>query len=230
MALPLTPESGLFPDTLVEPFIASREVEDLARGVIADFDEFEPIQTAIRETGLDIAYVFETKAFDPLKEEFKPHTIAKVTKASPLWRVLADHDLVIQFRQAFWEAFDVNQRRAVLHHELTHIEIDEPGNDGRPKISLRPHDVEDFALTVRRFGTVLPGRALFAKAFLDWQHEQERPEPTRLHDLVEAIVDAASTDAAQPLRDLADSSGTDITISSGGRSATIHGRKSDTQS
>ena len=230
MALPLTPESGLFPDTLIPPFVVSPDVAALAEDVIADFDEFEPIQTAIRETGLDIAYVFETKAFDPLKEEFKPHTIAKVTKASPLWRVLGDHDLVIQFRQAFWDAFDVNQRRAVLHHELTHIEVDEPGSDGRPKISLRPHDVEDFALTVRRFGTVLPGRALFAKAILDWQHEQENPEPTRLRDIARAAVDAIGTDIAQPLRDLAESSGMDITISSGGRSATIHGRKSDTQS
>ena len=105
MTIPLSPESGLFPDTYVAPFIVAPEVGDLADEVAASFDEFEPIQTAIREAGLRIRTVFETKAFDPLKEELKPHTIAKVTKASPLWRVLGETEIVIQFRQWFWEKF-----------------------------------------------------------------------------------------------------------------------------
>ncbi|MES2210936.1 MAG: putative metallopeptidase [Chloroflexota bacterium] len=187
MALPLTPE--MFPDTLVEPFVVSQEVADLADDVIASFDEFEPIQTAIRDAGLAIAYVFETRPFDPAKEELKPHTIAKVTKASPLWLVLGGHELVIQFRQAFWDLFDANQRRAVLHHELTHIEIDEPGNDGRVKLSLRPHDVEEFARTMRRFGPILPSRAGLVKAYLDWQHEQESPAPTPLRNIGREVMD-----------------------------------------
>jgi len=179
MAIPLEPESGLFPDTLVAPFIVSPEVEHLAGLVIASFDEFRPIFEATRDQGLSIAYVFETKPWDPLKDEFKPHTIAKVTKASPLWRVLAEHELAIQFRQAFWDAFTEQQRIAVLHHEFTHVEV-ELDDQGRLKIGIRDHDVEDFTQTMRRFGPIIPGRAAFVKAFLDWQHEQDQPEPTKL--------------------------------------------------
>lgn len=187
MALPLEPESGLFPDTLVEPFVAAPELEALAEDVLASFDEFEPIQTAMREAGLRIAYVWETKPFDPANEDVKPHTIAKVTKASPIWRCLAGTELAIQFRQAFWAPFTENQRRAVIHHELTHVEVDEPDERGRIHLALRKHDVEDFTRTMRRFGPIIPGRAAFVKAFLDWQHEQHTPEPTPLrtvHDLL----------------------------------------------
>jgi hypothetical protein len=225
MAMPLEPESGLFPDTLQEPFVRAPELEELAELVIAQFSEFEPIAQAIREEGLTIEYVWETKAFDPLKDEFKPHTIAKVTKASPLWRCLTDRHLVIQFREAFWKAFRDEQRRAVLHHELTHIEV-EVDEQHRLKVSLREHDVEDFTRTIRRFGPVLPGRAGFMKAFLDWQHEQDRPEPTPLRRIGEALVDEVERDgdAAQGLRDLAEETGTDVTITAGDRSVTIEGK------
>lgn len=194
MALPLDPDTGMFPDTLVEPFVRSTALAEAGLQVIADFDEFEPIATAMREADLGIVWVFETKPFDPGTEEFKPHTIAKVTKASPLWRCLAGVPLVIQFRQTFWEAFDEPKRRAVIHHELTHIEVAEPDDQGRAKISLRPHDVEDFALTMRRFGPIIPGRATFVKAFLDWQHEQESPEPTKLRSIQEAALDRVVDD------------------------------------
>ena len=33
---------------------------------------------------------------------------------------------------------------------------------------------------MRVFGPILPSRAAFVKAFLDWQHEQAQPEPTKL--------------------------------------------------
>jgi len=184
MAVPIDPESGLFPDSFVAPFVVAPEVEELAQLVIASCDEFANLEAALAESQVSIVYVFETKPFDPLKEEYKPHTIAKVTKAAPLWRALTNYDLAIQFRQAFWDAFDDRQRQAVLHHELTHIDIDEPDDQGPVKFSLRPHDVEDFSKTIRRFGAIIPGRAAFFKAFLDWQHEQERPEPTKLRRVV----------------------------------------------
>jgi hypothetical protein len=173
MTVPLSPESGLFPGTYVAPFVEAPDVEALADEVAAQFSEFRSIQDAIREDGLRIRYVFETKAFDPLKEELKPHTIAKVTKASPLWRVLGETELVIQFRQWFWEKFSEPERRGVLHHELSHIEIGEPGADGVAKVSLREHDVEEFALTVRRFGPRRDHHAAFFKAFLDWHDRQD---------------------------------------------------------
>lgn len=193
--MPLTPE--FFPDTLVEPFIVAPELKVLAESVISGCDEFRPIADAMREQGLSIAYVFETKPFDPTKDDFKPHIIAKVTKASPLWRLLAGYELAIQFRSYFWDVFDANQRTAVVHHELTHVEVDEPGEDGKLKLKLREHDVEDFTATMRRFGPIIPGRAAFVKAFLDWQHAQERPEPTKLRRVPAPVdVEAAPAIAA----------------------------------
>lgn len=222
-------DEGLFPETLVEPFIVSEEVAELAEDVLARFDEFRSIREAIANDGLRIRYVFETKAFDPLKEELKPHTIAKVQKAGPVWRTLAETELVISFRQWFWEKFDEPARRRTLHHEFSHVQVEEPGPDGRPKVSLREHEIEDFGLTVRRFGP-RPWHASFFKSYLDWQHEQDQPEPTRLRTLGEAIVErfvddvASRAEGADGLRKLAEETGTDITVSGGGRSATIKGR------
>lgn len=189
MAHALDPDTGMFPETRVEPFIDAPELEELADDVLASFGEFEPIRTAMHEAGTRIRYVWETKPFDPASEEFKPHTIAKVTKASPLWRHLGETEIVIQFRQAFWGPFSEAQRRAVLHHEFTHIDIDEPDDQGRVKISLRPHDVEDFSRTMRRFGPIIPGRASFVKAYLDWQHEQETPDPVPLRPVIDQVLD-----------------------------------------
>ena len=177
------PGAGLFPDTLEPPFVRSSEVRDLAGEVIAAFDEFEPIATSLREAGLVLEYVWETKPFDPARDEYKPHVIAKVTKAPPLWLSLVDVHLVIQFRRWFWERFDDTQRRAVLHHELTHITVDEPDDQGRIPIHLRHHDVEDFTQTMRRFGPVIPGREAFVRAYVDWSHEQDHPEPPQLRAL-----------------------------------------------
>lgn len=184
-------------DVMVEPpFVRSQQVEDLALDVIASFDEFEPIQTAQRECGLAIEYVFETRPFDPARDEYHPHVVAKVTKASPLWLSLTDTHLVVQFRRWFWERFDDAQRRAVLHHELTHVEVDEPDDQGRIPVRLRKHDVEDFTQTMRRFGPVIPGRAAFIAAANEWGRENpgrlrsgaEDHEATFGHQVAEEVA------------------------------------------
>lgn len=182
MAIPMTPETGMFPDLTVEPFIGAPELERLAGAVLGEFSEFRSLARAVTDRAVSIAFVFETKPFDPTKDEMKPHIVAKVTKASPLWRCVSGHELVVQFRQAFWDVFDVAQRRAVLHHEFSHVEVAVNEQD-EVKLSLREHDVEDFTRTMRVFGPILPSRAGFVKAFLDWQHDQERPEPTKLRQV-----------------------------------------------
>jgi hypothetical protein len=55
----------------------------------------------------------------------------------------------------------------IFDHELTHIEVD----------------------------AILPcSSGSFVRAYLDWQHEQERPEPTKLHPLAtDEIADAIAT-------------------------------------
>jgi hypothetical protein len=187
------------PETLFGPppdaFIKAPDVEDVAAALLSEFDEFEPIRTAI-EDGLRIKYVFETKPFDPHKEELKPHTVAKTTKASPLWRALAGTELVIQFRQTFWDLFDETQRKAVLHHEFTHVVVDDDGS-----LALRPHDVEEFTRTLRRFGPYLPNRVALVKAAQAWQHEQDHPEPVQLRPIdavLDRVVDEVNAGALGP--------------------------------
>lgn len=222
----LDPRSGLFPETLVVPFVVAPEVEDLAEDVLASFDEFRPIREAIANDGLRIRYVFETKAFDPTKDELKPHTIAKVTKAGPIWRLLAEAELVISFRQWFWEKFSEQERRGVLHHELTHIEIGED-SDANLKVSLREHDVEEFRLTARRFGPRRMAHEQLFEAFLAWERENG-PTPLRklrpVENIAEAVAEAA-VDSAGALQGLADGSGTTITVKAAGREATIKPRR-----
>lgn len=228
------PEGGLFPGLAAEPFIKAPEVASLAATVMRRWEEFGELRRAVADGALEIAYVFETKPFDPEKEEFKPHTIAKVTKASPLWLSLTGHDLVIQFRQSFWDVFDDHRRQAVLHHELMHIEW------AAGKLSLRPHDVEEMSKTARRYGPALPGRRELFTAFTTWQREQagENVVPLRAVEDIAAEVEAmsvedqlavrAAVDAAKGLHDLADRSGTHVDVTFQGRTVSYgHDRQVD---
>lgn len=245
-----TPAAGMFPDLLEEPFIAAPDVADLAGLLIAEHDEFEPIATALREAGLSIAYVFETRAFDMERDTLKPHVIAKVTKASPLWRSLTGYHLVIQFRRWFWERFSETQRRAALHHELSHIVVDEADDQGRFPLSLRHHDIEEMTRTMRRYGPVIPGRRAFIKAAMDWAAEQEpeepgedgtseQPAPGRHLRSVEAIAadvermpirDQLAVNAAvtglRGLRQMAEDTGITVTVEALGRSVSFGGQPS----
>lgn len=239
MALPLEPDVAE-EDEVLDPFITAPEVRSLAFDVMGQWEEFAALRDAIgRETDpLRIAFVFETKPYVE-GEIVKTHTIAKVTKASPMWAFLGDVDLVIQFRQPFWEHFDERQRRAVLHHEMSHIEFP------RGRLGLREHDVEDFVGTMRRYGPYLPGRRAFVRAAEIWLEEnpeppsefdeartRRRPPPSSGDDLglgasvAAVVVDEFERDgdAVAGLRDLAESTGTDITITHGDRTATIKGK------
>jgi hypothetical protein len=171
MSLPIEPETGLFPTDDEPAFVRSPEVEELASEVMAAWPEFEPIRTAIDE-GLTIAYVFETKLFDPTKDEYKRHVVSKVSKASPLWQCLAEVRLAIQFRQWFWERYTPEQRAAVIYHELKHIDVDL--DSAPPKVSLRPHEIEEFYGVARRYGAVLPDIANLVKVHSWWQQVGNR--------------------------------------------------------
>lgn len=196
------PAPGLFPGVAEPQYVRSPEVRDLAELVIAEFDEFRPIQEAVLNQGLRIVYAWDTRPFDFVRDEYGPHVIAQVRKA-PTWvRDLHGGHVMLEFRRWFWDHFDAAQRRAVIHHELTHLELDgETDELGNPKVKLRKHDVEDFTGTMRRFGPVIPGRREFIKAAMDWQHEQEHPEPTPLRQVTtedlahvagEALADAVA--------------------------------------
>lgn len=192
---------GLLDVTIEPPFVRARVVEDLMDEVIAEFDEFEPIATARREDGLVIECVFETKPFDPAKDEYRPHVIAYVRKSPPIWSSLTGIHVVLAFRRWFWERFDDEQRRAVLHHELTHVEVDEADDQGRVPVSLRHHDVEEFGQTMRRFGPVIPGRSAFIRSYLGWagEHPAQAAVVADGGHAGEVIAAAGTQDEPEPI-------------------------------
>ena len=246
MSLPIEPETDLFPGDAAPAFVRSPEVEELAGEVMDEWPEFEPIRTAI-DDGLTIAYVFETKPFDPTKDEYKRHVVAKVSKASPLWQCLADVRLAVQFRQWFWDKYTPEQRAAVIYHELKHIDVDL--DSAPPKVSLKPHEIEEFYGVARRYGAILPDIAKLVKVHSWWLQEQPGAtlEPGRSLDqdtgeITEGTVQPDVLDTLSPKaragvlaaarkfkRDI-EAGNTDVTITAYGdgvssEPVTIHGKR-----
>jgi hypothetical protein len=62
---------------------------------------------------------------------------------------------VIQVWSAGWDSLDAKQRRALIHHELMHINPVEA--------RLRPHTIEEHGNTVHRFGDWTNTLTLFKK-------------------------------------------------------------------
>lgn len=189
MALPLDPVTSdeMFPDTYVPPFVTSEEVAELAADVIATWDEMKPLREALASEvrPLVVAYALDTKKMAP-GEVWTVHTIVNVTKASPLWRSLAGVDVVVAYREHFWDIHEDGERRAFLHHGLSHI--DALGG----KVAIKPHPAEGFPWTFRRYGPLSIGERMFARAGSLWSedHPQE-PTPLRtVEDLSRAALDA----------------------------------------
>ncbi len=200
MALPLDPVTSdeMFPDTYVDPFVLSDDVALFARAVVHEWDEFAVLRDALRSEArpLEIFYVLDTKKFDATTEDWTIHTVVKVTKASPLWRSLALCDVVVAYRQAFWDSHDEGQRKAFLHHALSHIDIT------AGKVTLRDHPAEGFPWTLRRYGPLSFGETQFVRAGSLWNedHPQE-PTPLRAVDLdkvMDEVVDRVNAGELGP--------------------------------
>jgi hypothetical protein len=167
MTLPLEPDvTQVHDDDAEPPFVPAPELEAIARHVLVRFEELASLYAEVYrdDASIDITYVFETKDFDPTEEELEPHTIAKVTKASPLWQAVAQTHLVIQFRRWFYDRFTEDQRSAVLYHELSHVDVRAPG-----KVRIRKHEIEEFVGVYRHFGAILPGRRGVLDAFAEFE-------------------------------------------------------------
>jgi hypothetical protein len=165
MGVALEPE--MFPDVIVEEaFVEAPELLELVEATARKYDEHHALAANLRAGEISIACVWETKPFDPSRDEYKPHVIARVRKVPVLWRCLTGYVLVLQFRRWFWQHFTDVQREAVVFHELSHIRFTDHG------IEMAPHDLEEFAKVVRHFGHAIPGRRAFLTAYLDWTREQ----------------------------------------------------------
>lgn len=92
-------------------------------------------------------------------------TLGKARKITGLNALLAGHGqtavefFVIELAAEEWEMLTAHQRAALVDHELNHCFVDAEG-----KLSLVPHDVEEFGVIVRRYGTWSPDLMAFAEA------------------------------------------------------------------
>lgn len=142
-----------------QEFQPAPEVEDVARDLI---DAHHSHLATVR-----IDYVF---ASEPLKEKGKI-VWGRTKKIGGLNAWLASDDkrrdavlpkefFVIEICKPVWRQLDEKSRKALVDHELTHCDID-PENS---KLSLRPHDLEEFNVIVRRYGLWRADVQLFLEA------------------------------------------------------------------
>lgn len=145
---------------------------------------------------------------DETEDDQEPEIAGRCIKAPKLWRDVTGIDVVIWARKHFWDQFGIDLRRALVLHELLHIEV-KRDKDGAAKIALRKHDVEDFVDIARKYGpNALAGdggryvraAALFAgepEPAMRGRSTSRRASPAQAaarpavglaHDLVDAVV------------------------------------------
>ena len=192
-------------------FRLDKALEARAGIILGRFQELYPVREAITQGELRFGFLFNLKPFDVLAERLVCGTIGKAAKASPVWRDLTGYDAVLWVRAHVWTMFETEDSRdALLLHLLLHF--DAAFVRGAWKLSTRDHDYAGFNDVARHFGGALPDTASLIAA-LARGHEPQ----------------AAAAEAVAPLFDLAQRTGTDITIEHQGRTATIHGWKVDTE-
>ena len=140
----------------------AREVEALAKNLMRDCEEFYSMDL------FDIRYVFLSKT--PNGEGCKilgscrklPGLISALTQKTGLAPALDAINsepvpvFVVSVSHEPWTYADDDQKRALVHHELSHIDpVD---------IKIRTHTAEDFASTALRFGAWQPGLARLVEA------------------------------------------------------------------
>lgn len=111
---------------------ASEECIEMVKNLIETCPEFDHIKSA------KIKYLFKIGTWSKNGE---------CSKASGKWRHLTDFDFVIILHKDTWDNFSIEQRNALIHHELSHI-----GRKDNENWYIIPHDVEEFLSTYKRYG------------------------------------------------------------------------------
>jgi hypothetical protein len=116
------------------------EVAEVAARMIDD------INTHLAEAR--IKFMFRTG-----KWEKRGRTIyGKAEKVGQKWKFLSDFDFLIVINRDGWFQNNMDVRKAVLDHELTHCARGEDDKMGNPKWYIQDHSVEDFPAVIKRHG------------------------------------------------------------------------------
>lgn len=118
----------------------SEDMRLLADKVISRMPELFHIDECIGRE--NIGYIIN---YEPKKDNKTGHIIyAECKLVNGIFRPLIPFRYIIVFYNPNVEDLNENQKKILMLHELKHI-----GADGK----IRPHNVEDFASIVNRFGT-----------------------------------------------------------------------------
>jgi hypothetical protein len=242
MTMPLNPV--MFPEIEGPEFVRSSEMAELARDVLAEHgamggvaDAYDTAR-AIADEEIHVLWLLNCKTFDEATEERNHDAAGKCIKAPRLWHDVTGFDVVIWIREHFWAEWDDHVRRAALLHELLHVEI-KRDKENNAKVAVRKHDVEDFVAVVKHYGPIFGygngGSPAYVRAAELWRkrtngaaHADDdadlRPKGEVNIDELRGDVDRAVANGARRLQDLADETGTTMTMRAGEREATIRPR------
>jgi len=131
---------------------APKNVEDMANAILEEFENHAPILKA----GVKIDFIFahadlDEKSGEPINNAITVRgrrALGQCKKISLKDRSVGRGDAEIVLDGDHWKEVGDAERKAILDHELTHIEVkeDERGHLvddlGRPVLKLRIHDVE----------------------------------------------------------------------------------------
>jgi predicted metallopeptidase len=142
-------------------WIEAPEVEDVAREIIAE--------NYPHLAGVDMRFVFNEK--EPSSCGKALWGRARKITGLPAHLAGSDHDFfVLEIVYSVWKQLAPAKRKALVDHELAHFWRDED-EDGEEKLSLLPHDLEEFAAIVRRHGLWREDVKLMAEAIESAQTE-----------------------------------------------------------
>ncbi|WP_371366262.1 hypothetical protein SRRS_07000 [Sporomusa rhizae] len=150
-----------------EFYDASEDLEALAREIIQEHHS--------HLVEADIKYLFRTGNWEVKKRD----TWGQAKKVGKEVNFLTGYNFIITVHRDVWEQLSLNDKRALLDHELQHCSAgtDDAGN----KVwYIQGHDVEDFHAIIRRHGLWSPAlrkmEGLLNQTELDLESEDADPE------------------------------------------------------
>lgn len=97
--------------------------------------------------------------------------LGKCIKTTDLQKEFAEYDFVIALNREAWSGFSVEQKRALMDHELCHAapaedeEGDQKWDERERRVwRIRKHDIEEFSEVVQRHGCYKRDLERFAEA------------------------------------------------------------------
>lgn len=186
---------------------APKAIKDFALAILTQYETYKPVLEA--KVNIEVMFAFGERhpETDALVSDAITHhgfrALGKCRKTSLEERAAGRGDAVITLDADWWEEADESKQRALLDHELHHIDVctDEDGkvikdSCGRPRLKMRKHDVEVgwFKITAERNGKNSV-ECIQAKSIMD--HSGQAYWPDMFEDQPELPVQTPAPEPAK---------------------------------